>query len=244
MVPRRHRGDRFLCASARGLSTRRQTRLHERRLNGPAAATTRASMKRLLVTRVQAQSTGGMRPDASENSQISPSTIVRAARAAGSHPHLASVLLQGRKSANIHASSGVIWGIGLSWVEFAKLQNKSLILCAPPRAAPTRRGQSEERGSPMTRIVLAALALLVCATFGTEVFAQASQTITPVPLTPPSINTTTTTCQINCDTQAMTCQGTCSAAVAAGTVNLLAPTFGNTCTFNCTNQQLVCKQRC
>src|SRR6266404_4275240 len=52
-----------------------------------------------------------MRPDASENSQISPSTIVRAARAAGSHPHLASVLLQGRKSANIHASSGVIWGM-------------------------------------------------------------------------------------------------------------------------------------
>lgn len=52
-----------------------------------------------------------MRPDASENSQISPSTIVRAARAAGSHPHLASVLLQGRKSANIHASSGVIRGI-------------------------------------------------------------------------------------------------------------------------------------
>src|SRR5262252_3175136 len=36
-----------------------------------AAATTRASMKRLIVTRVEAQSTGGMRPDASENSQIS-----------------------------------------------------------------------------------------------------------------------------------------------------------------------------
>src|SRR5215469_17390422 len=53
-----------------------------------AAATTRA---------VQEQSTGGMRPDASENSQISSSIIVRAARAAGSHPHLASVLLQGRK---------------------------------------------------------------------------------------------------------------------------------------------------
>src|SRR6478735_5153474 len=52
-----------------------------------------------------------MRPDASENSQISPSTIVRAARAAGSHPHLASVLLQGRKSANIHANLGVIWEI-------------------------------------------------------------------------------------------------------------------------------------
>src|SRR5215472_10374031 len=47
-----------------------------------------------------------MRPDAIENSQISPSTIVWAARAAGSHPHLVSVLLQGRKSANIQASSG------------------------------------------------------------------------------------------------------------------------------------------
>src|SRR5260221_2555774 len=46
-----------------------------------------------------------------ESSQIRPSTIGRAARAAGSHPHLASVLLQGLKSANIYASSGVIRGI-------------------------------------------------------------------------------------------------------------------------------------
>src|SRR4030095_12681897 len=75
-----------------------------------AATTTRASMKRLIVTRSSAIDRG-MRPDASENSQISPSTIVRAARAAGSHPHLASVLLQGRRSGNIHASSGVIRGI-------------------------------------------------------------------------------------------------------------------------------------
>jgi hypothetical protein len=42
----------------------------------------------------------------------------------------------------------------------------------------------------MTRIVLAALVLLNCAAFGTEVFAQAGQTINPVPLTPPSVNTT------------------------------------------------------
>jgi hypothetical protein len=55
--------------------------------------------------------TEGVRPNARENSQIRPSTIVRAARAAGSHPHLASVLLQGLKSANIYASSGVIRGI-------------------------------------------------------------------------------------------------------------------------------------
>src|SRR5262245_50727223 len=47
-----------------------------------------------------------MRPDASENGQISWSTIVRAARAAGSHPHLASGLQQGRKSANICVSFG------------------------------------------------------------------------------------------------------------------------------------------
>jgi hypothetical protein len=35
----------------------------------------------------------------------------RRGRPAGSHPHLASVLLQGRKSANIHASLGVNRGI-------------------------------------------------------------------------------------------------------------------------------------
>jgi hypothetical protein len=52
-----------------------------------------------------------LRLDARKNNQISPSTIVRASRAAGRHPHLASVLLQGRKSANIHASSGLIRGI-------------------------------------------------------------------------------------------------------------------------------------
>src|SRR6266436_10432107 len=33
MVPRRHRGNRFLRASARRLPSRRQTRLHERGLN-------------------------------------------------------------------------------------------------------------------------------------------------------------------------------------------------------------------
>jgi hypothetical protein len=112
------------------------------------------------------------------------------------------------------------------------------------RCAYTEGRQYEERGSPMTRIVLAALALLIGATFGTEVFAQAGQTINPVPLTPPSINTTAVTCRINCDTQAMTCQNTCSAAAAAQQTNILTPTFANTCAFNCTNQQLVCKQRC
>src|SRR5215472_8036528 len=75
-----------------------------------AAATTRARL-----SRVQAQSTGGMRPDASENSQINPSTIVRAARAAGSQPHLASGF-QGRcKIATLHADFGVIRGMSANW---------------------------------------------------------------------------------------------------------------------------------
>jgi hypothetical protein len=67
------------------------------------------------LSRVQEQSTGEMRPDASENSQISSSTIVRAARAAGSHPHLASVLQQGRNSANIRVSLGVSNVIEFPW---------------------------------------------------------------------------------------------------------------------------------
>src|ERR1035441_10601177 len=54
---------------------------------------------------------GGVRPNASENGQISPSTTVRAARGDGSCPNLASILPEGRKNANIHASSGIIRGI-------------------------------------------------------------------------------------------------------------------------------------
>ena len=46
-------------------------------------------------------------------SQISPSTTVRAARGDGSRPHLASVLQEGRKSPNIQARLGTIWGIPL-----------------------------------------------------------------------------------------------------------------------------------
>jgi len=42
----------------------------------------------------------------------------------------------------------------------------------------------------MTRIVLAALVVLNCVAFATVVFAQANQTVNPVPITPPTINTT------------------------------------------------------
>jgi hypothetical protein len=45
------------------------------------------------------------------NGRPSPFTLLRVARAASSHPHLASVLQQGRKSVNICVSLGVIRGI-------------------------------------------------------------------------------------------------------------------------------------
>ena len=66
---------------------------------------------RVRLSRVQEQSTEGRRSDASENSQISPSTIVRAVRAAGSHPHLESGFQGSGKIATIHASFGVIRGM-------------------------------------------------------------------------------------------------------------------------------------
>ena len=96
----------------------------------------------------------------------------------------------------------------------------------------------------MTRIVLAALVVLNCAAFATEVFAQAGQTVNPVPITPPTINTATTACQINCDTAAMTCQNSCIPTTAATTANSTTPPSTGACTLSCTSQQLVCKQRC
>jgi hypothetical protein len=53
----------------------------------------------------------------------------------------------------------------------------------------------------MTRpILFVGIAFLTCASFAPEAFAQSNQTVNPVPITPPSLNTTTLTCQINCDT--------------------------------------------
>jgi hypothetical protein len=97
----------------------------------------------------------------------------------------------------------------------------------------------------MRRMVLMAVVLLNCASFGTELFAQAGQTVNPVPITPPSVNTATTTCQINCDTQAMFCQNSCVPTTGTVVVNPALPAGAtSTCTLSCTTQQLVCKQRC
>ena len=93
----------------------------------------------------------------------------------------------------------------------------------------------------MTRIVLAALVLLNCAALGTELFAQSGQVTNPVPLTPPTVNTTTTTCQIACDGQAMTCMSSCSPIGPIANPN---PDFRAACSLSCASQQLVCKQRC
>ena len=96
----------------------------------------------------------------------------------------------------------------------------------------------------MTRIVLAALVVFGLAACATEVFAQAGQTVNPVPITPPTLNTTTLTCQINCDTLAMTCQNSCIPTTAAAAANSAAPPSAGACALSCTSQQLVCKQRC
>src|SRR5262249_11695542 len=105
-------------------------------------------------------------------------------------------------------------------------------------------GPQHKKGTSMTRIVLAALVLLNCTAFATELFAQSNQVTNPVPLTPPTVNTTTTTCQVNCDTQAMTCQNSCVPTTAAVTANPAASSGSGACNLSCTSQQLVCKQRC
>jgi hypothetical protein len=60
---------------------------------------------------VQQLPMGGVCPITSENGQISPSTIVRAARTAGKRRHLASVLRQRGKMPILTPVSGVIWRI-------------------------------------------------------------------------------------------------------------------------------------
>ena len=95
----------------------------------------------------------------------------------------------------------------------------------------------------MTRLGLSILVLLTCAALTTELFAQANQTSPPVPLLTPSLNTTTLTCQINCDTQAMNCQNSCLPSAVA-TPGVAAPANTGACNLSCSTQQLVCKQRC
>jgi hypothetical protein len=54
---------------------------------------------------------GEMRSSASENSHISPATIVPPARGHDSGPHLSSVLQKDQENTSIHANMGGIWAI-------------------------------------------------------------------------------------------------------------------------------------
>jgi hypothetical protein len=96
-------------------------------------------------------------------------------------------------------------------------------------------------------ILFVGVALLICASFEPELFAQSNQTVNPVPITPPSLNTTTLTCQINCDTQAMNCMNNCI-PIGGLTVNsagaVSSPVVNPSCNSTCSSQQLVCKQQC
>ena len=73
-------------------------------------AATRASVRRPMVMRSRATDGRGVRPDACENGQISPSITVRAARGDGGRPGRQPVLPERGESAKILPKSGVIWG--------------------------------------------------------------------------------------------------------------------------------------
>jgi hypothetical protein len=99
------------------------------------------------------------------------------------------------------------------------------------------------RGCPTTkRVALLGVVLLSGAAFATELLAQSGQTVNPVPIVPPSLQTSTLTCQINCDTQAMNCTNGCLPTTAAQTLGAAAGS--PSCNLACSTQQLVCKQRC
>ena len=70
--------------------------------------------------------------------------------------------------------------------------------------------------------------------------AQAGQTVAPPPVRPPSLDQTTTSCQINCDASAMNCMNNCG--LITGAQAAAAPDFRAQCSLSCSSQPLVCKQ--
>ena len=92
--------------------------------------------------------------------------------------------------------------------------------------------------------VCVVLALGSSAAFGTErmQLAQAGQTVAPPPVRAPSIDQTTTSCQISCDSSAMNCMNNCG--FITGAQAAANPDFRAQCSLSCSSQQMVCKQRC
>jgi hypothetical protein len=82
------------------------------------------------------------------------------------------------------------------------------------------------------------------AAFGAEHvrLAQAGQTVAPPPVRAPSIDQSTTSCQITCDSSAMNCMNNCG--FVTGAQAAANPDFRAQCSLSCSSQQLVCKQRC
>jgi hypothetical protein len=72
--------------------------------------------------------------------------------------------------------------------------------------------------------------------------AQAGQTAPPPPVRAPSLDQTTTSCQINCDSSAMNCMNNCG--FVTGAQAAANPDFRAQCSLSCSSQQMVCKQRC
>jgi hypothetical protein len=93
----------------------------------------------------------------------------------------------------------------------------------------------------MTRIVLTVFVLLDCVAFGTELFAQAGQTINPVPLTADLEHG-----NHHMSDQLRHAGNVLPECVRSGEppANPAAPATSGACNLNCTTQQLICKQRC
>jgi hypothetical protein len=82
-----------------------------RLIGGATAAATTSASVRCSMSCIQEQPTEGVRPNARKNGQISPSATVRAARLAGSRPHLSSGFRAIQKIAIFHAGR---WSSGES----------------------------------------------------------------------------------------------------------------------------------
>jgi hypothetical protein len=85
------------------------------------------------------------------------------------------------------------------------------------------------------------LLVMLCtsAGFGAEHvhLAQAGQTVLPPPIRPPSVDQTTTSCQISCDSSVMNCMNNCG--LITGAQAAAAPDFRAQCSLSCSSQQLV-----
>jgi hypothetical protein len=93
----------------------------------------------------------------------------------------------------------------------------------------------------MKHIGVGILLVMLCTSAGFEAehvhLAQAGQTVLPPPIRPPSVDQTTTSCQISCDSSVMNCMNNCG--LITGAQAAAAPDFRAQCSLSCSSQQLV-----